>query len=109
MGPAHSNNSTIPFVYSIVKNPLHTHNSKKLEYLSPSHISGKGKQPAKVAHLSCHGFRRSLPRLALSLLAYNLDNLRRLAVHRSSNRWTSGEKLVPSREQPEQVYSSCCF
>jgi len=39
------------------------------------------KQAVKITRLSCHCFRSNEVRLALSLLAYNLDNLwRRLPL-----------------------------
>jgi hypothetical protein len=40
----------------------------------------EGKQAVKMTRLSCRGFRSNEVRLALSLLAYNLGNLRRCLV-----------------------------
>ena len=49
----------------------------------------EGKQAVKMTRLSCHRFRSSQVRLALSLLAYNLGNLwRRLAVTRAIEKWS---------------------
>ena len=49
----------------------------------------EGKQAVKMTRLSCHRFRSNQVRLALSLLAYNLDNLwRRLAVPKRIENWS---------------------
>ena len=49
----------------------------------------EGKQAVKMTRLSCHRFRSNQVRLALSLLAYNLDNLwRRLALPKRIENWS---------------------
>jgi hypothetical protein len=48
----------------------------------------EGKQAVKMTRLSCHRFRSNEVRLALSLLAYNLGNLWRLALPRRIENWS---------------------
>ena len=48
----------------------------------------EGKQAVKMTRLSCHRFRSNQVRLALSLLAYNLGNLCRLALPRGIETWS---------------------
>src|SRR5947207_7900741 len=48
----------------------------------------EGKQAVKMTRLSCHRFRSNQVRLALSLLAYNLGNLWRLALPRGIEPWS---------------------
>ena len=49
----------------------------------------EGKQAVKMTRLSCHRFRSNQVRLALSLLAYNLGNLRRrLALPQRIENWS---------------------
>jgi hypothetical protein len=49
----------------------------------------EGKQAVKMTRLSCHRFRSNQVRLALSLLAYNLENLwRRLGLPRGIENWS---------------------
>jgi hypothetical protein len=48
----------------------------------------EGKQAVKMTRLSCHRFRSNQLRLALSLLAYNLGNLWRLALPKRIENWS---------------------
>lgn len=47
----------------------------------------EGKQAVKMTRLSCHRFRSNEVRLWLSLIAYNLGNLRRLVLPQPVGKW----------------------
>ena len=48
----------------------------------------EGKRAVKTTRLSCHRFRANELRLWLSVIAYNLGNLRRLALPTRSGNWS---------------------
>jgi len=60
----------------------------------------EGKQAVKMTRLSCHRFRPNQMRLALSLLAYNLENLsRRLALPKRIENCSLTESAATAGEE----------
>jgi len=68
----------------------------------------EGKQPVKMARLSCHRFRPSQMRLVLSLLAYNLENLaRRLALPKRIENCSPTESAATAGEGGRRAGEEC--
>ena len=68
----------------------------------------EGKQAVKMTRLSCRRFRSNEVRLALSLLAFNLDNLwRRLVLPKKIDHWSytqpDGTHVVSARLRDGRV------
>jgi len=68
----------------------------------------EGKQAVKMTRLSCHRFRPNQMRLALSLLAYNLENLsRRLALPKRIENCSLTESAATAGEDGRTAGEEC--